>query len=158
MPRTKRDDSRPNGGEPARVSTPARRAVAAIQAASTDGDLAALRRVVIEGVRPEVDGGRYPAKATVGQSVLVEADIYADGHDLIAADVLCRRAEDKAWTRVPLTPLVNDRWRAHIPIHQMTTHLFTIEAWIDHFGTWQSDLRKKIAAKQDVSLDLLIGG
>ena len=56
-----------------------------------------------------------------------------------------------------MQPLGNDRWRAQIPISRMTTHVFTIEAWVDHFGTWQGDLAKKVDAKQDVSVDLKIG-
>ncbi|MEK7247465.1 MAG: alpha-1,4-glucan--maltose-1-phosphate maltosyltransferase, partial [Chloroflexota bacterium] len=115
-----------------------------------------LRRVVIEGVRPEVDGGRYPSKASVGEVVVIEADIYADGNDAIAADLLYRDGTD-AWTRVPMTEMVNDRWRAKFPASQMTTYVFTIEAWIDHFASWQRDLLKKVEAGQDVSLDLLVG-
>jgi starch synthase (maltosyl-transferring) len=32
-------------------------------------------RVVIEGVEPELDGGRFPIKRTVGEEVVVRADI-----------------------------------------------------------------------------------
>ena len=49
------------------------------------------RRVVIEAASPEVDGGAFPAKRVVGDLVVVEADIFADGHDLISAVVLHRR-------------------------------------------------------------------
>jgi starch synthase (maltosyl-transferring) len=107
-------------------------------------------------VRPEVDGGRYPAKSSVGELVMVEADIYADGQDALAADLLYR-AGGSAWTRVPMVELVNDRWRAAFPVSQMTTYFFTIEAWVDHFATWQHGLAKKVEAGQDVALDLLIG-
>ncbi|HEY8766906.1 MAG TPA: alpha-1,4-glucan--maltose-1-phosphate maltosyltransferase [Dehalococcoidia bacterium] len=124
---------------------------------SDGGELAMRRRVVIEGVRPEVDEGRYPAKSVIGESALVEADIYADGSDAIAADVLYRRAVDSAWTRVPMEPLVNDRWRARIPISAMTSHVFTIEAWIDPFGSWRRYLVKRVEAGQDIALDLLVG-
>jgi starch synthase (maltosyl-transferring) len=169
MASNKRGDPNPNGGRPARQKTAAgaqpvargsRTPAAAAKTAagaSADGAQALLRRVVIEGVRPEVDEGRFPGKAVVGENALIEADIYADGDAAIAADLLYRRAEEKAWTRVPMEPLINDRWRAHIPISQMTPHVFTIEAWIDRFGTWQSDLAKKVEAGQDVALDLLAG-
>ena len=43
------------------------------------------RRVVIEAVSPEVDGGRFPAKRAIGETVTVEADVFADGHDALAA-------------------------------------------------------------------------
>jgi starch synthase (maltosyl-transferring) len=88
--------------------------------------------------------------------VVVEADIYADGYDAIAADLLCRKSGG-TWMRVPMTELVNDRWLATFPAAQMTTYEFTIEAWIDHFAAWQRDLAKKVEAGQDVGLDLLIG-
>jgi starch synthase (maltosyl-transferring) len=167
MASNKRGDPNPNGGKPARQKTAARAqpaarglrtpVAAAKAAALADGAQPPITRVVIEGVRPEVDEGRYAAKGVVGEAALIEADIYADGHDAIAADVLYRRAEQKAWSRVPMEPLVNDRWRAHIPISRMASHLFTIEAWIDHFGTWQSDLARKVESGQDIVLDLLVG-
>jgi starch synthase (maltosyl-transferring) len=113
-------------------------------------------RVIIEGVRPEVDRGRYPAKSSLGEMIIVEADVYADGHDILAADVLYRSGSGP-WTRLPMTALVNDRWRAAFPAAQIITYSFTIEAWVDHFGTWRDGLRKKVDAGQDVSLELLVG-
>jgi starch synthase (maltosyl-transferring) len=124
---------------------------------TADGrELAALRRVIIEGVRPEVDEGRLSAKGTVGEPVVVEADIYADGHDLLAADLLFHNG-DGNWIRLPMTALVNDRWTASFAAARLTTYVFTIEAWVDHFATWQQGLAKKSEAGQDVTLDLLAG-
>jgi starch synthase (maltosyl-transferring) len=168
MARNKRDDPNPNGGKAVRQKTAARGRASARGSrmpvaplkkaeAPADGAQALLRRVVIEGVRPEVDEGRFPAKGVIGESAVVEADIYADGSDAIAADVLYRCADGSAWTRVPMEALVNDRWRAQIPISALSSHVFTIEAWIDHFGSWRRDLVKKIEAGQDVALDLLVG-
>jgi starch synthase (maltosyl-transferring) len=54
------------------------------------------RRVVIDGIRPEIDGGRFPIKRTIGESVQVEATIFADGHDVIAA-VVRDRARDSGF-------------------------------------------------------------
>jgi len=68
-------------------------------------------RVVIEGVRPELDGGRFPIKRTLGERVVVEADVFADGHDAVACAVLWRGADEPGWSRTPMQPLVNDRWR-----------------------------------------------
>jgi starch synthase (maltosyl-transferring) len=107
-------------------------------------------------VRPEVDGGRYPAKATLGQAIVIEADIYADGHDVLAADLLFRSGSGP-WSRISMAELVNDRWRATFPAAQMTTYEFTLEAWVDHYARWRHGLAKKVEAGQDVSLDLLIG-
>ena len=73
------------------------------------------RRVVIEGITPAVDCGRFPAKRTVGDQVRVEADIFTDGHDAIAASLLAHREGFEGWTEIPMRPLVNDRWTAIVP-------------------------------------------
>ena len=70
------------------------------------------RRVIIEGITPQVDCGRFPAKRTVGDQVRVEADIFTDGHDAIAASLLAHREGSDEWTEIPMKPLVNDRWEA----------------------------------------------
>lgn len=130
--------------------------VAAKTTTATDSAAPYPRRVVIEAVRPQVDQGRYPAKAALGETVVVEADIYADGHDALAADLLYRPG-DGPWRRVPMEEQHNDVWRAVFPASQMVTHTFTIEAWVDHFATWRHGLAAKVEARQGVSLDLLIG-
>src|SRR5207245_6453842 len=68
-----------------------------------------LRRVVIEGLEPEIDGGEYPIKRTVGERVVVEADIHADGHDVLDAVVLYRPDRESAWSEAVMRPLPNDR-------------------------------------------------
>jgi starch synthase (maltosyl-transferring) len=114
-------------------------------------------RVVIASVRPEVDCGRYPIKRTTGESVMVEADVYADGHDSIACVVLYRREDAAGWAEVRMKPLGNDRWTAPFRVEGMGTWLYTIEGWIDHFETWRRDMIKRVAAGQDVTVDLLAG-
>src|SRR5687767_9632236 len=76
------------------------------------------KRVVIEGVQPELDCGRYPIKRTVGEAVVVEADDFTDGHDAIACRLLYRKEEAAEWTEVPLEPLANDRWRAKFTVSE----------------------------------------
>jgi len=116
------------------------------------------RRVIIEGVQPEVECGLFPAKRVVGDRVIVEADIFADGHDLISAVVHYRHASEKKMREVRMTPLVNDRWRAEFVVDQLGFYLYTIEAWIDHFLTWHRDLKKRVDAGQsDLDVQLLIG-
>lgn len=112
---------------------------------------------MIEGVRPEVDEGRYPAKAIAGDTVTVEADIYADGHEAIAAVVLYHRRGQRVWRQVPMRPLGNDRWQGQFPVPEVGLYLFTIEGWVDRFETWRQDLRKRVEAGQDVDIDLRIG-
>src|SRR4051794_7312144 len=116
------------------------------------------QRVIIEGVSPEVDDGRFPAKRVEGESVLIEADVFADGHDLISAIVRHRHQSEKKWREVRMRPLVNDRWQCEIPVEKLGFHLFTIEAWIDHFLTWHRDMRKRVEANQsDLDVQLAIG-
>ena len=115
------------------------------------------KRVVIENVKPEIDGGAFPAKRVVGEKVEVSADIFSDGHDSLSARLLYRRAADAAWTPVPMQPRVNDRWRAEFTVADMGSYIYTVEGWVDHFRTWQRDLKKKLEAGQDLHVDLMTG-
>jgi starch synthase (maltosyl-transferring) len=114
-------------------------------------------RVVIEHVEPEIDAGRFPVKRAVGERVVVEADVFADGHDELACVLLHRPAADGDWAEVRMRPLVNDRWRAEFRVPALGRHVYTLEAWIDHFHTWSRDLVRRLEAGQDVSVDLQIG-
>ncbi len=115
------------------------------------------KRVVIEAVTPQVDGGRFPAKRTVGDQVSVEADIITDGHDAIAASLLARREGSSGWTEIPMRPLVNDRWRAAFRVAELGRYQFKVQGWVDHFETWRRDLLKRIEAESDDLVDYLIG-
>jgi starch synthase (maltosyl-transferring) len=116
------------------------------------------QRVIIEAVSPQVDGGRFPAKGIAGDTVDVEADIYADGHDTLAARLLYRRETDEAWTETPMRHLVNDRWRGAFVTAGTGNYIFTITAWIDRFQTWRRDLKKRRdAGQEDLDVNLIIG-
>ncbi|MBV9033203.1 MAG: alpha-1,4-glucan--maltose-1-phosphate maltosyltransferase, partial [Acidobacteriaceae bacterium] len=115
------------------------------------------KRVIIEGVSPEVDGGRFPAKRTVGDLVRVEADIFTDGHDSISAVLLFRHENSPDWNERPMQALVNDRWFGEFPVEQLGRYRYTIHAWVDHWETWRRDLQKRIAADTDTPVDYLIG-
>ena len=116
------------------------------------------RRVVIEGVRPEIDGGRFPIKRAVGEKVVVEANVLADGHDVLSCVLLYRKEGALKWSEVPMKPLVNDRWRGEFIVTELGRYRYTLQAWVDRFQSWQRDLQKRIDAGQDVSVDLLVGG
>lgn len=107
------------------------------------------RRVVIEEVQPEVNAGRYPAKRVVGDHVTVQAAIFSDGHDHVAARLLYRHSSEKTWRSVPFTALPNDLWTARFPVDQIGTWHFTVEGWVDHFDTWTHDLTKRLGAQPD---------
>lgn len=114
-------------------------------------------RVVIEAVKPEIDAGRFPIKRTVGEKVVVEADVFTDGHDLIDCVLRHRKETAPDWIEVPMTPLVNDRWRAEFRVTELGRYRYSLAGWIDHFKTWSHDLRKRLDASQDVAVELLIG-
>src|SRR6266581_3300081 len=115
------------------------------------------KRAVIKGVTPEIDSGRYPIKRVVGEKVVVEADVFTDGHEAVSCEVRYRAGESKEWTALPMTPLVNDRWRAEFTVTELGSYTYTIQAWLDHFKLWSRNLVKRLEAGQDVSVELLIG-
>ncbi|MGA2535974.1 MAG: alpha-1,4-glucan--maltose-1-phosphate maltosyltransferase [Terracidiphilus sp.] len=115
------------------------------------------KRVVIEAVSPVVDGGSFPVKRTVGDHVRVEADIFTDGHDAIAASLLVHREESDQWLEIPMLPLVNDRWTATFRVAELGRYGFKVQGWVDHFETWHRDLLKRIKAEADAPVDYLIG-
>jgi starch synthase (maltosyl-transferring) len=120
-------------------------------------DPSLLRRVVIENVYPEVDDGRFPIRRVAGEPVIVSADVHADGHDKLAAALLYRRAGESSWREAPMEPAGNDRWRAQFAVESPGVYEYTVEGWIDRFGTWRDELTKKVAAGQDVSSELVEG-
>ena len=117
---------------------------------------AARQRVIIESVEPEVDGGRFPAKATPGR-IVVECDAFADGHDSIAV-VLLHRAEGKRrWEESRMSPVVNDRWRGTFEAKGPGRYEYTVGAWVDPWATWRGGMAKWLAAGVDVETHLGIG-
>ena len=114
-----------------------------------------LRRVVVENLQPAVDEGRFPIKRTRGESIAVTADVFADGHDVLAGVLKYRGGSE--WTEVPLTPGDNDSWSASFTVAELGNCEYTVEAWIDRFGTWVKELVAKAGAGQDVASELLEG-
>ena len=112
--------------------------------------------VVIECVEPELDGGRYPAKRIVGDTVVVRADILKDGHDLLDARIRYGGPADAEWRSAPMYYDPNaDEWSGTFLVDRAGRWLFTVESWTDRFGTWRSELEKKIGAGLDLSSELL---
>lgn len=115
------------------------------------------QRVAIEHVQPELDGGRYPIKRVVGDTIVVEADLFADGHDVVRGILRYRHEQHDIWLETPLKPVTNDRWRASFEVTELGRYRYGVMGWVDHFATWQRDMRKRLGAQRDVSVDLLIG-
>ena len=151
------------------------------------------RRVVVERLQPAIDGGRFPIKRTVGETVSVSVDLFADGHDLVAGVLKYRHvpasprrwpesaaepapqhsspeksqwagsgsakeaADPALWTEVRLTDLGNDSWGASFTVIEPGEYEYTVEAWIDGFGSWLKGIIAKAEAGLDVASDLLEG-
>jgi starch synthase (maltosyl-transferring) len=115
-------------------------------------------RVVIEHVTPIVDGGRYPAKRPLGSQVDIGANVFRDGHDLLAARIVYLPPGEPEWRAAPLTYEFNpDRWFGSFEVERLGRWNFGVEAWPDHFGTWRSEFQKRLKAGQDIRPELVVG-
>ncbi len=115
------------------------------------------RRVVIECVWPEIDSGQFSIKRVVGETVVVEANVFADGHDQVACQLLYWQENDKSVHSLPMKNIGNDLWRGEFPVLHVGRYEYTVEGWIDRFKTWRGDLIKRMDAGQNVQIDFLIG-
>src|SRR6184192_2615600 len=106
----------------------------------------AFPSAVIENVQPLLDGGRYPIKRIVGEDMVVEADIFKDGHDVVAAVLKWRVFGTRRWRETPMVFVDNDRWRAVCTLYDEAIHEYTVEAWTDTFRSWQQEFAKKFEA------------
>ncbi|MFC2044427.1 alpha-1,4-glucan--maltose-1-phosphate maltosyltransferase [Chloroflexota bacterium] len=122
------------------------------------GSMEGKSRIIIEGVSPEIDGGRFPIKRIIGDKMVVRADIFAEGHDVLTAILQYRKEEDdRKWSKVLMEPTVNDSWRGSFVVSELGRYRYTLIAWIDRFKTWQEHLAKKVEAKEDLFVDFLEG-
>jgi starch synthase (maltosyl-transferring) len=117
------------------------------------GNLAG-RRIYIEDVFPVVDAGRFPVKRIAGEPIDVWADIFRDGHAVLAADLLWRPEAVDSWSRIPMRLHDNDRWIGSFVPSTPGRYLYAIEAWTDPFATWRRDVLVKRRAGIDVDLEL----
>ncbi len=108
--------------------------------------LRAFPTAVIENVQPLVDGGRYMVKRVVGDDLVVEADVFKDGHDVVAAALKWRQVGETRWQETPMAFVDNDRWRGVCTLYQNATYEYTVEAWTDKFRGWQHEFATKFEA------------
>jgi starch synthase (maltosyl-transferring) len=107
----------------------------------------AFSSAVIENLQPLIDAGRYPVKRVVGEDLVVEADIFKDGHDVVAAVLKWRVLGKRAWRETPMTFVDNDRWRAACTLYDNATYEYTVEAWTDTFRSWQHEFTAKFEGR-----------
>jgi starch synthase (maltosyl-transferring) len=108
--------------------------------------LRAFPSAVIENLRPLLDGGRYPVKRVVGEDLAVEADVFKDGHDVVAAALKWRTLGETHWQETPMHYLDNDRWRGVCTLYENAIYEYTVEAWTDTFLGWREEFEKKFEA------------
>ena len=120
---------------------------------STETAIAAPR-LVIEAVAPAVDGGRYAVKRIVGDVVRVEVDAFGEGHDRIAVALQWRAADETAWRERRMQPLGNDRWAADLPLERLGRYLYRVETWRDDFAMFRHEVEAKHGAGLAVPLEL----
>jgi starch synthase (maltosyl-transferring) len=106
----------------------------------------AFPSVVIENLQPLLDGGDYPIKRIIGEDLAAEADIFKDGHDVVAAVLKWRVLGKRAWRETPMSFVDNDRWRGVCTLYDEAIHEYTVEAWTDTFRSWQREFAKKFEA------------
>src|SRR5207253_6557306 len=113
--------------------------------------------IAIENVEPELEGGHWPIKRVVGDSIRVSAEIFKEGHDLIQARITYQAVGDSEWREETMHSIGNDRWTGEFSVDRNTRHLYSILAFTDTFGSWRADFQKRLAAAQDATSELLEG-
>ena len=94
-----------------------------------DGQVDERRRGVIECVRPEIDCGRFPIKRVVGEPVTAKANVFADGHDQVAYQILYWRENDKVVQSSAMILIGNERWRGEFQVLNIGRYEYAVEGW-----------------------------
>jgi starch synthase (maltosyl-transferring) len=127
------------------------------QTSATTAMPATLDTIIIEHIRPELDGGRYPIKREVGDRLEVSADIFKEGHEPLAAVLLSKTIKEPHWHETPMSLIENDRWGAWIDLTENTRYQYTIAAFVETFESWRQEVIKKREGRADLSSELLEG-
>ncbi len=118
----------------------------------------AFPTAVIENLRPLINGGRYSAKRIAGDDLAVEADVFKDGHDVVAAALKWRLVGEPRWHETAMSFVDNDRWRGICSLNAAGVYEYTVEAWTDTFRSWRDEFTKKFEAGiSDLTAEALEG-
>ena len=115
------------------------------------------RRVAIDGISPQVDGGRFPVKAIIGDRVPIHVDAFPDGHDEIQVRLRHRPPGASEWAEIEMAGPDNDGWTAELSLTAIGRHAYDVAAWIDDWGSWQRDMRIRVDEDVVTTVDLEIG-
>jgi starch synthase (maltosyl-transferring) len=114
-------------------------------------------RIVIENVKPQLDSGTFFIKRIIGQKVIITANIFSDGHDVVACSVKFKHEKDKKWQEVRMTETGNDEWIAEFKVEKQGFYTYFVEGWVDYALNWQHGTERKINDNQHVKSELLEG-
>ena len=124
---------------------------------TTKSEPATSSSIVIEAVQPEVDNGRWPIKREVGDRLEVSADVFKEGHDVLACLLRYRLAKDDAWREVPMLFVDNDRWAGRFDLTHNARYRYSIGAYVNLFESWRVEVTKKQEAGERIESELLEG-
>lgn len=112
-----------------------------------------IGRIPIVSLKPEVDGGSFPAKAYVGEVIPFGAVVFREGHDAVGAELVLSSPSGKITTkRLVETFSGSDFFETKIQITEQGTWQYQVLAFGDDFETWHHNATIKIAAGQDTDL------
>lgn len=114
-------------------------------------------RIIIESVKPQLDGGSFYIKRIINQKVNVSAHVFSDGHDVVECCVKFKHEKDKKWSEVRMNPTENDEWEAEFTVEKQGFYSYFIEGWVDYALNWQHGTERKINDNQHVKSELLEG-
>lgn len=115
------------------------------------------KRVVIDYVSPQINGGEFFIKRIVNEIVNIDAHVLVDGHDVIAASVLYKHEKAKTWSEVRMQRIENDEWKASFFVEKQGFYTYKVEAWVDYALNWQHGIVRKIEDNQLVKSELSEG-
>ncbi len=105
--------------------------------------------VIISNLSPLVECGRFPTKRVVGEMLVVGADIFKDGHDIVVAKLGWRRSGARKWNEVPMSHIDNDRWEGSLCFEEIGMHDVVVIAWADDLLSWLHDFERRLVGKQE---------
>jgi len=113
-----------------------------------------IDRIPVHKVSPVIEGGAYPAKAVVGESIPIRATVFREGHDAVNASVVLTdpNGTERLEPMHPTTPLGFDWWTATVVLDTEGLWTYRVEGWSDPWETWVHNAEIKIPAGIDVEL------
>ena len=116
-----------------------------------------VTRVPILGVRPQIEGGRYPVKAVPDEEFTVRARVFGEGRGVVRAAVILTGPDGHDRPSVRMTHIDNDHWFAVVSADTTGPWTFRVESWNDPIAAWVRDAQIRFAADVDVEVTLAEG-